>query len=70
MTGYVAIDQYGHTLPIRRHPRKELCEQLGAKTAHRLYWDRPDGSAEHVGYVIGGLWLRVYRLAPFKEAAK
>jgi hypothetical protein len=60
----VAIDQYGHTYLIGKHPRKELLEQLGATHAAKMYCDKLDGSIQHTGYVICGLWLGVYRLSP------
>lgn len=59
----MALDQYGQTYLIRRHPRKELLEQLVASHAQLLYRDMLGGGAQHVGYVIRGLWIEVFRLA-------
>ena len=63
---YMAIDQYGQTYHGLVHPRKDLMERIGVKHADRMYIDSAsDGSAKHVGYVIGGLWLRLYEVRPF-----
>lgn len=61
---YIAIDQYGQTHYIKKHPRKELLEQLGRTHASIMYRDKPDGSAMKVGYVIAGLWLEVFKMQP------
>lgn len=62
--GYMARDQYGRTydLPGAKHPRKALLEQLDRKHANKMYIDLTTGGARHVGWVIGGLWLNVYRI--------
>jgi len=68
--GYMAIDQYGQTYRIGDNPpRKWLLEHLGGKHADKMYVDRKDNPREskHVGYVIAGLWLSVYRILPFKD---
>jgi hypothetical protein len=59
---YIAIDQYNQHHLIRHHPRKELLTQLGASRADKMYVDAADGQARHIGYVIRGLWLHVFRL--------
>lgn len=61
--GYLGIDQYGQKYVLRtKHPRKELCEKLGRKSARKMYRDSKDGMAQHIGYIVGGLWIRVYAL--------
>ena len=62
--GYMAIDQYGttHHLPGVKHPRKALLAMFDRKHAAKMYADRKDGSSHHIGWIINGLWLRVYRV--------
>ena len=58
---YLAIDQYGQHHPlVTSHPRKELMGRLCRRHCAKMYADQEDGSSAHVGYVIGGLWLRVF----------
>lgn len=66
MPMYMAVDQYGQTFHGLRHPRKDLCAQLYCKHADKMYEDGPDGQPVHVGYVIAGHWLRLYRVIPFE----
>lgn len=66
---YMAIDQYGHTYhDLGKHPRKALLERLGSSKAHKMYVDTKDGQTVHVGYVIGGLWLTLYKVEPYRKA--
>lgn len=58
---YMGYDQYGNHYSIKKYPRKELCEQIGRKSANKMYVDRPDGSY-HVGYIIAGCWITVFGL--------
>jgi len=62
---HVGVDQYGQTYWLGRHPRKELLEMLGRSWAQKMYRDdtNPLGY-RHVGYVIAGLWIEVFALAP------
>lgn len=66
--GYIAQDQYGHIYPIGNNPpRKWLLDHFGRKHAEKMYRDA-NGKPRHVGYVIAGLWLEVFRvcdLTPF-----
>ena len=66
--GYIAFDQYGNNYHIKKHPRKELLEQLDRQHAEKMYVDTIDGKVRHIGYVIGGLWLRVNPICSWKEA--
>ena len=62
----MAIDQYGTTYhDLGQHPRKVLLERLGRKHASKMYRDA-SGKTRHVGYVIGGLWLTVLTVSPWK----
>lgn len=66
----LAIDQYGHTYHnLGKHPRKTLCARLSRKHVSKMYRDKLDGSVKHVGYIIGGLWLTLYTVAPLERAA-
>ena len=56
---FMAIDQYGTTYHnLGLHPRSELLKRLYRKHASKMYV----GDGIHVGWVIGGLWLTVYRV--------
>lgn len=60
--GYLAIDQYGTHYSTKKHPRKELLEQLGATHAAKMYTDTIGGQVKHIGYIVNGLWLTVYEV--------
>ena len=64
----IAIDQYGQTYRLAKYPRKELLELLGAAGAQKIYRDTVGGEATHVGYLIQGLWLGVFRLVDAFES--
>ncbi len=64
----MAVDQYGHTYHGLKNPRKELCERLGREHADRMFVDGKDGKTYHVGYIIGGLWLTLFEVRPFRRA--
>ena len=65
--GYLGIDQYGNHYKIDKHPRKELLEELGRKHARKMYVDLKQGGSRHVGYVIAGHWIEVYRICQWKR---
>ena len=60
--GYLGIDQNGQNYYIKKHPRKELLEQLCAKGAGKQYTEKKDGSSVHSGYIIRGNWITVYEV--------
>lgn len=65
---YLAIEQHGHMIRLKtQHPRKELMELFGRTNADKMYIDNHDGTARHVGYVIGGHWITLYQLRPWQE---
>ena len=67
---HMAIDQYGNTYhDLGAHPRKALLAKLGRKHAERMYVDGHDGKSYHIGWIIGGLWLTVYRVEPLRKAS-
>jgi len=60
--GYIGIDQYNTHYHIKKHPRKELLDQLGKTKARVMYADKKDGSIIKMGYVIGSLWISIYKV--------
>jgi len=65
--GYLGIDQHGTHYHIKKHPRKELLEQLGCTHADKMYCDTTSGKAREKGYVIKGLWIDVYQVHTWGE---
>jgi len=64
----MARDQYGQTYHIGKNPpRKWLLDYFGRQHCEKVYRDREDGGVQHVGYVIAGHWLSIYRVYPWKE---
>ncbi len=57
--GYMGRDQYGNDFHGLVHPRKDLLERLGRKSARKMYTDTKTGS-RHIGYIIGGHWIEIY----------
>jgi len=69
MLGCMAIDQYGSTYHIGDNPpRKWLLNHLGRQHAQKMYQDTLEGKVRHVGYIIAGLWLHIYKVGSWKEA--
>ena len=61
-----AVDQYGkHYLNLGKYPRKSLCSVIGRQHVSKMYIDDNKGVSNHIGYVIGGLWLRLYHVTPW-----
>ena len=63
---YIAKDQYGEVYNLfTKYPRKELLEKFNRQHADKIYVDEYSmykGSIRiHVGYIIAGHWLTVYR---------
>lgn len=57
----IARDQYGTTLVLKgKHPRKELMEEFDTKRAVKIYQDKRDGTAVHIGYIVRGHWFTLY----------
>lgn len=67
---YLGYDQYDNHYSLCTHPRKELCEQLGSSHVSKMYRDRKDGNAYHVGYIIRGHWVEVFGLEGVVFATK
>ena len=60
---FIAQNQYGDTVFIKRFPRKELLEHTGYASAQKMYLDTTSGKSVHIGYVIGGMWWDVMKVA-------
>ena len=59
----LAIDQYGNHHKIKGvYPRKELLELFGVKSCKKMYRDTIEGETVHVGYIISGLWIELFKL--------
>ena len=65
---FMAIDQYGATYHnLGPYPRKALMDRLCRKHADKIYCDTKQGTVKHVGYIIGGLWLTLYRVERYER---
>ena len=59
--GFMAVDQYGQTYHIDGgHPRQWLLNYFCRKRAAKMYCDLENGGTRHTGYIIAGLWLKIY----------
>lgn len=64
---FMAIDQYGETYhDLGKYPRKKLLDLLGGSNAKKMYVDTKNGDVYHVGYIINGLWIRLYEVKPWR----
>jgi len=64
----IGRDQYGSEYgPLDPHPRKALLRELLATRAEKMYVDKKDGSSVHIGYVIRGRWITLYKLEPWEK---
>ena len=64
----MGIDQYNqHYDNLGKYPRKTLLERLGATGASKMYVDKLDGASVHCGYIIQGLWIKLYKLEPIEK---
>ena len=60
---YMGVDQYGDTWhDLGQHPRKELLNRLNRKHASKMYVDKLNGPPVHIGWVIAGRWITVYKV--------
>ncbi|MEK6884421.1 MAG: hypothetical protein AABY22_32615 [Nanoarchaeota archaeon] len=59
----MAKNQYGEIYYLSgKHPRKQLLEKFSRKRASKIYVDTKSGAVKHIGWIIGGQWLRVFRV--------
>lgn len=66
LLGYLGIDQYNNHYTIKKHPRKELLEQLGTTHAEKMFVDLKSGGTKEKGYVIAGHWISVFQVHDWK----
>lgn len=65
--GYVAQDQHGNTYYIGDNPpRRWLLNYFGRQYAVRIIREQTGSKAQHVGYIIAGFWLMIYRVCAWK----
>ena len=63
-------DQYGQYYhDLGPHPRKSLLELLCRKSAQKMYVDKKNGPSVHIGYIIAGLWITLYKVEAWEQAA-
>lgn len=69
MKEHMARDQHGtYYHALGKYPRKALLERLNRQHADKMYVDR-EGSTVHIGYVIAGLWLTIYKVTSWEKEA-
>lgn len=64
---YLGVDQTGTCYLINKYPRKELMEQLGYKSASKMYTEQKGEESKHTGYVIGSHWIKVFRISDWER---
>ncbi len=66
--GFLAIDERGQHYTIGNNPpRKWLLNHFDRQHADKMYIDTKKGH-KHIGYVIAGHWLTIYRISEWKQA--
>ena len=65
---FLAVDQYNQKHLLKtKFPRKELLEIFGATSARKIYQDDKNGRSYHIGYLIQGMWLTLYKVSEFRK---
>lgn len=67
--GYLAMGHRGRKIALTdpdKHPRGQLLERLGGRSARKVYIEMPDGSSLHIGYEVRGEWFTIYELYSWK----
>ena len=65
---FLAVDQYNQKHLLKtKFPRKELLEIFGATSASKIYQDDKSGQSYHIGYLIQGMWLTLYKVSEFRK---
>ncbi len=63
---FIAIDELGQYYMIGNNPpRKWLLDHFGRQHADKMYNDLK--GQHHIGYVIAGHWLTIYRISEWKQ---
>lgn len=66
---FMAIDQRGQTIHGLTSPRRDLLAHFGRQRAEKMYLDRKGERPAHIGYIIAGHWLTVYRVERWEQPA-
>jgi hypothetical protein len=62
--GYLGLDQYGDKYVLKTdHPRQELLRHFARQHCAKMYRDKKDGGSQHVGWIIAGRWIEVFRVS-------
>lgn len=68
--GYLALNkQTGEKLvlsKLNQSPRAQLLDKLSRKHADKMYVDREDGSAKHIGWIVARGWWRIYTISDWE----
>lgn len=65
---HIAIDQHGNIHKLyTKFPRKELMGNFNVQSAQKMYRDDKQGKSYHIGWIISGLWLTVYKTTPMRK---
>lgn len=63
----IAINGRGHIYQIGKNPpRKRLLNYFGKQHAEMVYVQTGFEKVKHVGYIIAGEWLAIYRIQSWK----
>lgn len=64
LIGFLGIDQYGlkYCLTKTKFPRKQLLQLFGSTYTKKMYVETKNGKIKHVGYIIDGHWIKIYKL--------
>jgi hypothetical protein len=67
---HMARDQYGQYYhDLGPNPRKALLDRFGRKHADKMYVDKKSGGSAHIGYIISGLWLTIFKVEHWEKPA-
>ncbi len=62
MKWYMAIGNRGTVLHNLRYPRRDILQRMYRNHAEKIWCDRPDGTRQHVGYIVASEWFTVYEV--------
>jgi hypothetical protein len=65
---YMATGHLGTVHHGLKHPRKDLLERCGRKSAQRIFRDGKNGEPIPVGYVVAGEWFEIFEVSPWGRA--
>lgn len=67
--GYMAVSNHSRTVHLtnpKKHPRGQLMDKLGSKHCEKIYIDAENGTAKHIGYIIGREWFTIYEVCEWR----